>query len=393
MQAAISRTTLGGVPAGLLALFVFSDSYKQITLNFTPIDLTLLLAVLLTAICLSNFLIRGTSKNLLVLLGAVIILLLPQALWTNFNEYGFKKLYLFFTVTILAGIAPSLVLRTERNALSFYNAILILALCVGLGYYISPPQLANEDYSGAATISVGRLTGFAAAICFVRFFDKRHALLWIVLFVLLLFFTLSTGNRQSIVALACAIFFSLLLMSRSVHNLRNIFLSFALIVPLGYFALINFTDILPEGSLDRVTTFLSGKENVFDESRGTLYTIAFRNISVFGHGWGYFSTINSVDNYPHNILLELLVEYGLVTAISLMALIAALCFRAWVVYKKIPAANSELRRANILTFMGLVFYFVAANFSGDLNSNKALLCFLFLACILPWQSRAELKHE
>lgn len=110
--------------------------------------------------------------------------------------------------------------------------------------------------------------------------------------------------------------------------------------------------------------------------REILYRMAINHITedAYGHGLGYFSTISPL-KYPHNILLEIFLELGVVY------------FSIFVIYS-VNAFKSAFSKS--LSFRGqynhlftalLVYSFINANVSGDLTSPKLfyIIFFFFLA--------------
>jgi O-antigen ligase len=100
---------------------------------------------------------------------------------------------------------------------------------------------------------------------------------------------------------------------------------------------------------------------------------ALNNISVplFGLGVGGFSVhyahFDDIRGfYPHNILLEVLVEMGLPALISVVAWIA------YAIRRLYKSQNDENLLTTTLLFSLLVFNFFNALVSGDLNDNRLL---------------------
>lgn len=107
----------------------------------------------------------------------------------------------------------------------------------------------------------------------------------------------------------------------------------------------------------------------------------------FGHGIGSFGILYSgrdIRYYPHNIILEIGVEAGL---IGVVLFVGAVCYALWVILYS-DATDIVLQGFTLAFF---VFMLTNAMVTGDISTNRAL--FVALALLLTFDSSPEYEQN
>ena len=216
-------------------------------------------------------------------------------------------------------------------------------------------------------------------------------------------FLIWTGSRTS---LLLVLLFSVALMVIMVFFRKNILLPLILLAGIALsFGLASKVSIFPWSGLQRsikVTTVEVPVKALNDE--GAIYRVADKlssgRLAIWGaaldawkeapwFGQGPNSTIfvlkysNTIDQ-PHNFILQFMLEWGVIGAMLLLALLFSLC---WISGKKMPAA---LRNADVeyLLPVGIVLLlFLNGLTDGPFYHVQTLLCFATAMAFLPESSR------
>ena len=123
-------------------------------------------------------------------------------------------------------------------------------------------------------------------------------------------------------------------------------------------------------AVDRASDAALSRLVLEDPARRELWSIARRAFveNPFGLGWGDYATISVIDEYPHNLVLELSSELGLLGLASILVLVVAVCLRAWR-----SRSQPEVRVVAAIAVVMLV----GQQFSSDLTNR------LFWIAIVP----------
>jgi O-antigen ligase len=112
---------------------------------------------------------------------------------------------------------------------------------------------------------------------------------------------------------------------------------------------------------------------------------------ILGHGPGSFpiyTGMGDVRGYPHNIFVEIFVENGLIGLLIFLTLLYFTLRYTMSTYSKYANGIQSKIILNVL-LASFIFYFINANFSGDINDNQLLFCFIGLLAI----SKRFLNYE
>ena len=387
-------------PPVLLALFVFVPYFEAAPgVSSIPFDPTAGLAVLVVAV-LAHRVVVGDGLRMppaplllpLLLIGVAILLGL---LWSGAPEYGQEKALKYFTVTLLAALAPFALLTTERDLLKFLYTIAAGAVVVAGLTLVTEPTVAEGiateydtqgRYSFGGQIFPARFLCTGALILFLLpgLMRSRWALLAPLAAVGVTIVASGYGARGPMAAFfATLVAVALILAVRSSRALVAVVAAVVIGAAVLPFVTVpnSASERLSEAARDPVST-LRG------DTRWILYNQAIELIeghTVFGAGTGTFGAYVSIVSpprqrllYPHNIFLEVWSELGI---LPLLAYILAVGGGGWVLMRRLAATDDRHER-NLLTlaFGLLVFNFLVTQVSGDINDNRTLL----LAASLAW---------
>lgn len=374
----------------LLALFLTAGYVKaDPSLAWIPGDLTVILAAALTIVLVRSF-IRDHGRVSVVSIEVLLLfaLMLAGVFNMDWQAYGSEKLDRFYTLTLLAAIAPMFLVLQEQQLVRFFNALTVLGLgmsAAALATLISnPSHLLRVTAFGSNTIALGRAAGAAAVWLVILNSQKRLASpLATVLLLILGVALVASGSRGPLIATvvaATAVYLSPG-EQRYARTLRVV--AFACVL-LGMITAERAA--LPQGSLDRIESLLAGQpgESASDRAEALRASLARIPSAPLGIGFGGFTTkINlwpgSDRQYPHNIIIEILLETGWAAGLYFIWLVI-LGFR-----RLLHARWQSHGRFGSDALLGfLIFSLMNALVSGDINDNRLL--FTILALALSYQS-------
>ncbi len=272
------------------------------------------------------------------------------------------------TMVPLSMIGGVVLLRHRRARAWWVAATIGYAFLVSALILLAPDQVAAESsrlsLEGGNTIAAGRAPGAAvAALLTLAVARNRYRARLLLMAAALSIVLLATGSRGPLLAVIAA--FALvvpLVPARSNGRPRWVWLgpAVAAVAGAGYWG-------VSHGFLaDRLTTVTDGSAL----TRVALYEATWEEVGrhPFGAGWGYLEQVYANGHlagftYPHNILLETVVEAGWLGFAGLVAVLVM----AWRTQRSRCEDPYELAMLALL-----VFFFISALVSGDLPSHRAL---------------------
>lgn len=370
----------------VLALFVCAGTIKSsAAMQWIPVDLTLALGCVVAALIVGRVLtstffpLGGLAWGFSL---AVLGLLVPAIP----SEYAHAKLTAILILTLgIAFAGGVLIVTSERMLIALLLGTVLAGLVVGLLLVISPssaPLDGRLALSGASTIAPARATGAALAVLIPLMFAGRLTLrAGVPLSAVLAVLTIGTGSRGPLGALlASAVVSALLLPSRRLRSL--------VLLATGFTASVQFILASGSGVRDRFIQLFSDNQGPSVETREYAWSATIDAIQdrPFGRGWGGLQAVLPPGlEYPHNVLLEIAGECGL---------LGLALFVGGVVTVTLRLVRAS-RRGNVpalATLSLFVFYLLNAMVSGDLNDNRGL--FLLLGSVLgmtPWSDRRAVQ--
>jgi O-antigen ligase len=358
------------------SLFFGSGSLKGLwTTKFLGIDLTLLTFCLFIihsiVIVLKNLqVIKSLNYSGLVVLLPFTLLVFYSMLFSNgigdfeivSNYYPNVKFRNLMLINIPAAILFSLVLSVRRHINLAYYVFVLVSAAVSIGLILSPNNRIDGIRLGIGsdTITPGYLMVFGIfALWSLHLKVKINPILLSVLSLYLSLSIIRTGSRGPFISLLIA-FCLILIRYKGIKRL----------LPLLVMALsaifIRVSGIAPE-----IQNRLAFANIFVDKGRTALAEAALSNISenpLFGIGFGKFGerTGYFLQEYAHNIFLEIFLELGFIGLVSFLAIL--------IVYF-VKCASQGLDK-NFLRGLG-VLALTSGMFSGDMTNRNIW----FILCI------------
>lgn len=377
------------VGAVALASFAYAGQLKSNPLlTWIPIDLTITLAAVVAVITIAARLrsgpARGTVAAVITLFG---VLLLGLVNWSG-EGYSLIKAQTLWTLTALAALSPYYLLRSERQRRSFLVTLTAIGSAVALVTMVQPSYASEystiQVFAGANTIGTGRIISTAVVICAIAatapHSRPRRRLGLAILCIVLVGVTFLSGSRGPVFALAAGVT-TAILMSPVAGRARG--RALGVIGFLGAIALYWASRTSSDG-FNRVLDFAAGQQDNSSRARLTFWNASFDYAmkSPAGTGVGDFRELPGMwlhaapngEIYPHNILMEVFVEFGWLAGFALVLMLVATLRRA----RFLAATTTGAALLGLL-----VFSLVNASVSGDLNDNRILWIVLGAAWAIP----------
>ncbi len=324
----------------LLALYLYSNSLKLVFGIRPPVDETAILAALAVVVATVVVSRQGIPLRSLFPLAAFLLFLgwvVISAGWSPSRLLVREYLLHYLLFDLFPLLAASLVMAADRKRIERFlilTAVLALAIAIfGNIVYFQHGNFkqATMDWGARTynnlgyTVAFGAVTWFALA-AFSRFGSRRQ-LGALLAFVPCFFFVIVAASRRSFVLVAVAAVTLLLLtgvelgrrrLALSVAQIAAFFLAVlgALLIAVAY------AHDLRVETIDRLLGELSKIEHdavILGPNRIDYWKTAIRAIAdapLFGHGLAGFNMyaldIVYYGAHPHNIVLEILANFGVV---------------------------------------------------------------------------------
>ncbi len=371
---------------------------------FQMVDLTLLLIVLIWLSLIFYFLkgelvIPNWSIKILISFFLFTIFITFSGLYSASPNYGWLKILRFSILSSTIFITPIIFLKNSKDSKSMLNYFKIISVIILVGMLMNLiflflsgeliSYLIRVSILGANPIALSRTLAAIAAMVTVIGIRRKgfQQFLSLIILIPILLAIVSTGSRGPLLS-----YFLGMIIFTILFELKNFkFRSFFSISTSILFVIILF-NILPENLTSRFVNIAQGDnilssaglENVNTiNSRLDFYLMSintwisdFKTFAV-GLGSGGFSSLflwRDFRWYPHNIFLEILVEFGII-GIFLILTFMFFSIKQLITYKK----YNYLSENSAVWISGTLVMFFSAQFSGDLNDNRILLMFLAIS--------------
>ena len=369
--------------SAMLAIGRFYDSRLEIYGVNLTILLSSLYCIFLIALFLTKKFIKISVLKVLQYLFYFSLIVSNLVLWIFYDvqEYGFIKFINLLLITIPISIIVSEYFKIKDRNFFIYILLSISVFLLLIAIFnFSSLSSTRSGVLGGGPIVLSRWLCFGALILLFHPKIKNFRLLYFTIFLVM---SLFTGSRGPFFSLLFVMFIYLLM------NFRRIFLKvlFVLTLLISIIFISGLHNKLAEfGTVSRI--FMNINEGGFRKStaRSILYKTSINEfISYpFGVGSGNFAVYSDkrmyLENkqlfYPHNIFLEIFLEFGL---------FSGLFFFIYILYSTIKSYNLNIKDRNNdygnLLFYTFVFLILNSMISGDLNDARLLLVFIPLMSI------------
>jgi O-antigen ligase len=372
-------------PEVSLALFVAAGALKAAPwVESLPFDLTAAAALAVGAAMVAAGVRRGLAdlplEPVAVLAVSLCALVVLSGLWTPAAAAGLDKAFRFQAFSLLAVIGPPVLIRQRAELVRLLAALVGFALVLALT--ARPTDVTTQPLAtlGGNEIQLGVYSGFAllAILGYLRFVGPSHVrLLWLVPAGVLGYALAAAGSRGALISSIVALVYLTgrqLLFERSrllalvVVGLVVVLVAFGGASVVGSGAAVKYQESLFSSDTARIV----GSRDYLAES-GLQLALAH----PFGLGVGGYDAVTQGLQYPHNLVLELADEQGLLGVVLFLALLVC----AW----RARYRGSLGRSAHELGLTGalIVFAFTESMVSFDLNGNRLLWFAFGLAAALP----------
>jgi O-antigen ligase len=397
-QPRVSLLLAAGLPLGLglfiwpevtLGLYVNAGLFKadpRLSSLSSLIDFTLVLGAVLGAVVVYRLVLRRErifwNREMSLSLAFVSVILVGLT-YTPAGSYGTDKALRFVLLTMLAFFTPTVVIRSYQSVWLFFCGWLGFATLLAaeaLGQIGTGQRLSAFN---ATTISMSRTVGVAIIILLFAVLMGQVSRHWQILaavgLVFMMLVLVGSGSRGPLLMLVATVIFTIgVSIVKPGRRLRSLLVIGVLgITALGVFS----SGLIPAASLQRFDLLIKQADaDTSSQARLMVMRVAwylFTTSPVVGRGTGSVSAFGAGREqvYPHNILLELAAENGL------LGLSLYLCLVGMVLWRLISKLGGELDHRSLwLTLSALLlFALLGSMVSGDLNDNRDLWLFAGIA--------------
>jgi O-antigen ligase len=383
----------------VFVLFFFAGTYKaDPRLQALAVDLTGLFFAL--SVSTGFFIVvrrRMPADGIaVVMLGACFVAWCALTfLWTPGRVYATEKLHYVVTLTFWCLVAGALVVGDERERLQrFFTLVTLFSAWVSTEAFIAYLTKTGPSYAPLVVLGSpdylnwGRVLAMAAPLAFVDFLYRKESgpasLLSLGLFLFFMAMLLVAGGRGPFFVTLAVLAPPLLIRCRdqgagfSLRRFHRKRLWLLLLLSAGVVALAISGHAPTLERADILLTSAAGGTSA--AARWADYAEAVRlwyGAPLFGHGIGSWPVIvlgADVRDYPHNIMLEILVELGVVGAFFFLALLAA-------ALKGLFGSVTRGGPIEMSVAVSLASALINAMISGDLPDNRPVFFMIGLAAL------------
>lgn len=317
------------------------------------------------------------------------------SVWSISSVYMGWKVIRLITVISLVFIAGVFLFNSNPSRARFFYGFLTLAATilsaeVFLSHFVL--DRASHGQLDVNYIMISRLLGAGtlSAIYFSIRYQEYYRLLYSSAAVAMFIAMLQTGARGPIIALIAglAVLVVWIAITDSRISYRQVITSGALMLIVAGGALWLFQGtsrtlarFAQLASIDGLAA-AGGRADLF--ATGIYYWL---QAPFFGHGIGSFGLLYSgqdIRYYPHNIILEIGVEAGI---IGVALFVGAVCYAVWAILRS-DARDVVLQG---LTLAFFTFMLTNAMVTGDISTNRTL--FVALALLLTFDQSPTYEHS
>jgi len=371
------------------ALYVIAGAYKSIIPLQEKIDLTLLFMIISFAIAIKRLikepiLNKGQIK-VIFLYGIFYFILIFSLFYTPSEIYAKDKITKMFFLVGWNVLGTLILLKSDKSILRFLITILIISLIMSINIFFEFLKTGTMDF-----IEIESTNYLSYTILCYFFLKSKNYISSIFSFLLLLFMSfacLVSGARSTFITLILCllvIFIILIKLNYSVKKLKlnkkYFILITVLVVVLIYLFNLGYFDLI-KMRLEAIST--EGK----DTPRYVLADAAkemWMKKPIMGWGLGSYTIVTTGDDkvdYPHNIILELLSENGIIGLIPFLIICFLSVKNCLMALKK---CNLDAFNMQLTVTILLIFWISMIAFS-SLEAARLMHIFLVLGIMSPYR--------
>lgn len=311
-----------------------------------------------------------SSVLVLVLVFIFLVLCMLSLSYSNNVNYGLDKLKGLLINVLTSIIAFYFILKNfnEQTLKIFIFLFISLGICLTV---ILLTQ-SNISYDGRTEIllwshsGTGRFLGFSFIVSIYYFYMKRNNISFIFT-IIIIFGVILSGSRAVIIFLLPFYLISIFnFIKNNTKILYRQFLPIILLVIISFILYIHYNLPRLETRFINIATLNFAVDDSLNFRLEGLYKAIYmiKENPIFGWGIGgydiNFSEYKSSGfmRYPHNIIIEVLVELGILGSLYFIATMVTVFI--------------NLFNINKYLFLFFIFAFLTALFSGDIQYQKAL---------------------
>jgi len=379
-------------PEIAFGLFLIAGIYKGYirSINVLPsyFDLTVFFGLVVGISIIFNVLknrikIPKISSKFFVPYFILIIIMLGSLLYTQAPIYGKDKFLRFISITTMAMFAPIFLFKDRKSLHRFFYVLIVISstmavdsIANNLGIF-ELHEIFYSDY-----IDLGRINILVSLIIIFYFMENSKNInikfVWCALFFINIFGAFSDRGRMPVLAFIGTLIFlgvfslTSLLIKKSPNKektLKTVF--FTLLVVLLSFiffhkqfsSLIMRMTLLTQGGGE---SFLA-RLDLFNSSLKAFYKNPILGSGIGGFGI-YYSGLD-IRLYPHNMILEIGSELGILGLTSYFFLLG-FCLMYFLALQKKYKEKRKYHSLLIAILVVFIFMFLNTMVSGDINDNR-----------------------
>lgn len=390
-------------------LFVFSGSFKAAPyFDWIPVDLAILFGSISGGIAIYLAVMDGrlwqpAGLRIIGIYWLFVGYASLSGIWSPSEEYYLLKLAYLGTVTAFSLGGAAFITATSRRRLRRFGAVLMVvcfAIAVETIYqFIFVGPWWELTIFGTNYLITGRVVGIGIVLGFYYLLIERPGwmkssaagLITIVMIGAIGF----SGARGPLVTAFGTVGFLVLsgLVTGTLPRSRRA-ISAYVVGTLGSFGgLVALSNILQVRGIERIVALADGP----GESLGTRFVYWSSTIGMFDEStiiWGYglgswplYMGYSDEQIYPHNIILELLFELGLIGSALFV------CLVGYAIYSTVQGWRQYEQTEYLALAALFVYMFVNALISGDFNENRYLFTILGLMVYSPTMRRTRATNH
>ena len=388
-------------PEIAFGLFLIAGIYKGYirSIDVFPdfFDLTVFFGLIVGISIVFNILKNGIkipkiSSKFFVPYFILIIIMLGSLLYTQAPIYGKDKFLRFVTITTMSIFAPLFLFKDRKSLHRFFYTLIVISSTMAVDSIVNNLGIFRfHEVFYSNYISLGRINLLVCLMIILYFVENSRNITakfgWVALFLVNILGAFFDRGRMPVISfigtlLLLGIFLLIPLLIRKFHNKEKILKKICLIL-LIILLLFSFLHEQFSSLTARMFLLIQGGGSSF-LVRINLYKSslkAFYENPIIGLGIGGFSTYYSgVDYrlYPHNMILEIGSELGILGLTSYFFLLA-FCLTYILTLLKKYIEKKEYYFFLIAILSAFIFMFLNTMASGDINDNR--LFFVWIGII------------